>query len=151
MSSRFEILRKEQESIIQERKIAIGGVSLALKEMERAMTGFDLGHTMLDFETLMLFELDERMQVNDGVEFVKTYQDDEKMVFLTYMQDGGSFGIHSHDCYEKVEIIEGVLIETERGYKSYSKGESLVYAPYEKHKPYATRNSMYQVTFYKTL
>jgi quercetin dioxygenase-like cupin family protein len=103
----------------------------------------------ISFDELKLFKIGERVSVNDEIDFEKTYEDDNKQVFLTYLEKGGAFGIHSHDCYEFCKVLKGNLIEKTRGLKSYGANEISIYAPNEKHTPYATENSVYEVIFLK--
>jgi hypothetical protein len=105
----------------------------------------------ITFDDLKVFKVGERAEVNDGVFFEKTYEDKNKMTFLTYMIDGGTFGIHLHDCWEFCKILKGNLIEKQRGYKRYSEGETVSYSKGEEHTPYATQDSVYEVHFYKSL
>lgn len=102
---------------------------------------------LISFDDLRFFDIGKRVSVNDRVDFEKTEQTEDSITFLTYMQNGGSFGLHSHDCMEIVNIIKGDLIEKERGYKVYSEGQQVAYAVGEKHRPYATKNSVYEVIF----
>lgn len=124
----------------------------AMRKLE-VICGFgDNQKTDISFRDLSLFRVGERVDVNDNVTFEKTYQDDNKMVFLTYMLDGGTFGIHSHDCYEFCEVLKGNLFEKTRGLaKVYGEGETIIYSPNEAHIPYATSDSTYKVTFLKNL
>ena len=50
-----------------------------------------------------------------------------------------------------VRILKGNLLERERGYKTYNKGDVVIYASEEVHRPYATEDSLYEVIFYKNL
>lgn len=104
---------------------------------------------LITFESLGFFDVGKRVSVNERVDFEKTKESKTSMTFLTYMENGGSFGLHSHNCIEIVDIIKGDLIERERGYKVYSEGQQVIYAKNEKHRPYATKDSIYEVTFTK--
>ena len=107
--------------------------------------------TSINFSDVSLLTIGSRNEVSEGVYFEKTYDDREKIILLTYMEKGGSFGVHSHDCVEVVRILKGNLLERERGYKTYNKGDVIIYAPDEVHRPYATEDSLYEVIFYKNL
>lgn len=121
-------------------------------KISEVLTGFgDERETTITFDELLIFEIGKRNEVNDGVFFEKTYQDENKLVFLTYMLEGGGFGVHLHDCVEFCKIIKGNLIERTRGYKKYEQGQLVIYAPNELHRPYATSESLYEVTFYKKI
>ena len=145
---RKEVFRLNTEANEQKQKCL-----LKLNEkLDKVLTGFgDEIETIITFDDLLIFEIGKRNEVNDGVYFEKTYQDDNKLVFLTYMLEGGGFGVHLHDCVEFCKILKGNLIERTRGYKKYQQGQTIVYAPNELHRPYATSESLYEVTFYKNI
>jgi len=124
---------------------------LAIRKLEIVLGFGNTENVMISFEDLSLFKIGERIEVNNSVTFEKTYQDENKLVFLTFMLEGGSFGIHTHDCFEFCKILKGNLFEKNRGLKVYSEGDIVIYAPNETHTPYATMNSTYEVTFYKNI
>lgn len=129
------------------RKVALKKVE---DQLEKILVGFgDSDKTMITFEQLKMFEIGVRNEVVDGVSFEKTFESESKIVFLTFMLDGGSFGVHSHDCLEECRVLKGNLVERTRGYKIYEEGETLFYAKDEIHRPYATKESLYEVIFYK--
>lgn len=139
--SNIDFLRKERK--LQKKKF----VSDTLVVIE-AFNSCKL-YQEITFEDLSLFEIGQRVIVNEKVEFEKIYQDKNKITFLTYMIDGGSFGFHNHDCIEICKVIRGNLIEPERNYKTWSVGQEIIYSKNETHKPYATEESIYEVTFLK--
>ena len=127
-------------------------------EREKALKKLDIifgfsndEEVTISFDELKLFNRREVIEVSKEVSFEKIYQSDSKITFLTYMKEGGSFGVHNHDCFEIVRIIKGNLFEKTRGLKTYGEGDIIAYSPKETHKPYATKNSIYEVTFYKDL
>lgn len=124
----------------------------ALRKME-IVCGFDnKNNVTITFEDLKIFKIGERIDVNDSVVFEKVSQTDNKMVFLTFMLDGGSFGVHSHDCYEFCKVLKGNLFDRKQNVLMvYSEGETVVYPPNQSHTPYATMNSTYEVTFIKNI
>lgn len=124
----------------------------AFKKFE-VVCGFDNEvNTTITFGDLKLFKVGERIEVNENVTFEKTFESRNKMIFLTYMLNGGTFGVHNHNCYEICKVLKGSLFEKTRGLtKVYGVGESIIYTPNEKHIPYATDDSTYEVTFYKNL
>ena len=155
MVNEKELLRYRNEVLLlndnvnKERKLLFTRLNDKISEV---LVGFgDEKETTITFDELLLFEIGKRNEVNDGVFFEKTYQDDNKLVFLTYMLEGGGFGVHLHDCVEFCNILKGNLIERTRGYKKYKQGQTIVYAPNELHRPYATSESLYEVTFYKNI
>ena len=122
------------------------------KRLKEVMIGYGDGvKTLITFKDLMLFDVGARNELSEGVFFEKTYHSEDKMVFTTYMEKGGSFGIHSHECIEICNVLKGNLIERERGYKVYNKGESIIYAKNEDHRPYATEESVYEVIFLRDI
>ena len=125
---------------------------------ENALKKLDIVHSFandenvtITFEELKAFGIGERININDDVVIEKTFQSENKLVFLTFMLDGGAFGVHNHDCYEVVKVLKGNLFEKTRGLKVYTAGEEVIYAENETHIPYSTENSTYKVTFYKEL
>lgn len=134
------LLEREKERL--ERKEKIEHLTDIYKQNEAEET--------ITYEALKMLEISERVG-SESVEFEKVSEDDCRMVFLTFMMDGGSFGLHKHDCVEIVKVLKGSLIEKTRGYKVYNTGETVIYSAFEEHKPYATENSTYEVTFLKEL
>lgn len=107
--------------------------------------------TMITYEELQTIKVGERISLNENIEFEKFYEDENKMSFYTYMFDGGSWGIHKHNCYERLKVLKGLCIEKQRGLIPISEGEEIIYAPNEVHAPYTRCDSTYEVTFYKVL
>lgn len=123
----------------------------AIKKLD-ILFGFDSSNNVtITFDELKLFKVGERAEINDSITFEKTYEDENKLVFLTFLLEGGAFGVHNHDCFEFCEILKGNLFEKTRGLTVYAEGDMICYAPREKHIPYATKNSTYEVTFIKKL
>lgn len=122
------------------------------EDVENVLDRFalDEGAVLIKWKELWKLEMGELFYVNEKVSFIKTYQDDEKIVFTTYMEAGGEFGLQEHDIRELVDIKKGHLIEQERGDKVYEKGQKVIYAPYENHKPKSFVKSVYSVTFEKS-
>jgi len=108
--------------------------------------------TLITYEDLLTYEVGERIEVNEAVTFEKIYQDANRMTFLTHMLDGGGFGMHKHNCYEVTKILKGNLFERSKtGLRVYTEGEEIIYGKNELHKPYATMDSTYEVTFLRKL
>ena len=125
-------------------------IAFMSQDVEDIITSYNNeSNELVSFEALRLIKMNERERFNELVEVEKTYEDANKMIFLTYMQEGGSLGLHHHDCLEIVNIVKGELIEKERSYKVYKEGDQVCYGVYEKHRAYATRNSIYEVIFLK--
>jgi len=139
----LEVLRTERRKHKDRFQAAAQGIKLAFDN--------SLDDQEISFQDLSLFVVGDRVVINEKVEFVKTSQCDNKMVFLTYLKEGGTFGFHKHNCIEICEVVEGILIEPERNYKCFTEGETIIYAKNEIHKPYATRKSIYKVTYVKKL
>ena len=125
--------------------------SLSIKSTEEILETFDKdkGSLIITFDELHELKIGEVYDVNNGVSFIMESKSDNKLVFQTFMIESGEFGLQAHDCYEFCEIIKGDLIEKERGYKGYQEGDVVSYSPFEKHKPYSTKDSIYKVTFLK--
>lgn len=123
----------------------------ALKKLD-VLFGFESSsNVQITFDELKLFKVGERAEINESITFEKTYEDENKLVFLTFLLKGGSFGVHNHDCFEFCHVLKGNLFEKTRGLSVYTVGDTVCYAPNEKHIPYATENSTYEVTFLKKL
>ena len=127
--------------------------SFLIKSTEDLLKSFnvDNGVALVSFDSLKELNLNQIYDVNESVSFMLEEKKENKLVFTTYMQENGRFSLQEHDCFEVVEVVKGNLFETERGYKVYTQGEIVTYSPFEKHKPYATSNSVYKVIFYKKL
>ena len=127
--------------------------SFLIKSTEDLLNSFnvDNGVALVSFDSLKELNLNQIYDVNESVSFMLEEKTENKLVFTTYMQENGRFSLQEHDCFEVVEVVKGNLFETERGYKVYTQGEIVTYSPFEKHKPYATSNSVYKVIFYKKL
>lgn len=153
--SKYEIdrLKKEVRSYVAESNIKKQELlNIANSKIDNIMTGFgDENETVISFKELLMFKIGVRNELNDGVFFEKTYQDENKIIFMTYMLSGGGFGVHSHDCIEICKVQKGNLIERTRGYRVYEEGSTVIYAPQELHRPYSTKESLYEVTFYRKL
>jgi len=128
-------------------------ISLSIKSTEEVISSFnsDYGSSLVSFTELYALEKEEVYHINENIYFILVYKDENKIVLDTYMSEGGTFGLQEHDCFEICEIIKGILIEKERGYKAYGKGEIVTYSPFEKHKPYSSQDSVYKVTFLKKI
>lgn len=141
--SKLDCYLKRSEIDRDERKKKLEKIIDIFKDEEIKQT--------LQFDHFRFLKVGERVEINDEVSFEKTFEDKNRMVFLTYMMEGGSFGFHEHDCIEVTKILKGNLIEKTRGYRVYREDETIIYAPYEQHRPYATQDSTYEVTFLKEL
>jgi len=121
-------------------------------KIDDIISGFDNDDNIrITFEELELIKLEDLIIVNEDVSFKKTFQDSNIMKFITYVKKGGSFGYHSHDCFEITKVLSGNLIERSYGMRSYAKDEIVMYSPLELHKPYSTMDSVYEVLFLKQI
>lgn len=139
------------DKLRQERKACRERFAVITEDVENILNSFatDGGSIMITWSEMASLQMGEAYYVNDKVKFVKMYQDDNKMVFKTYMEAGGCFGLQEHDIDEEVYVDDGHLIEPERGNKIYEKGQTIIYAAFENHKPKAAVVSSYTVTFRK--
>jgi len=131
-------------------KVRVAFVPSSVSEMLNSFDS-DTGETMVSWEQLREAKVGERNEVNSKVSFEKVDESDNHQRFLSYMEEGGSFGVQEHDCYEVCKILKGNLIEPLRGYSIFCEGDQILYAPYEKHKPQSSSQSIYEVIFYKKL
>lgn len=145
-NSEIEELRSHRNKLRAENSFLIKNTEDLLKSFN-----VDNGVTLISFDSLKELNLNQIYDVNESVSFMLEEKTENKLVFTTYMQENGRFGLQEHDCFEVVEVVKGNLFETERGYKVYTEGELATYSPFEKHKPYATASSVYKVIFYKKL
>ena len=102
-----ELNRLRAEIKTETRRLNLEKVSL-LCAVEAKLHEMPIGYgdsklTSINFSDISLLEVGSRNEVSEGVYFEKTYDDGEKIILLTYMEKGGSFGVHSHDCVELVE------------------------------------------------
>lgn len=138
----IDSLRKQRT----EQRKAIGVYTY---EIEQTLNKFaiDAGDSFIPISEFMHLNVGEPFYVNEKVHFIRQETSLERVIFMTYVKAGGSFGLQSHDVPEICKIIRGHLIEAERGDKVYGEGKEIYYAPYEEHKPYALVDSVYEVTF----
>lgn len=139
MSVIRSIRRKEREKVNQD-----------IRDTQSIIDSWNGGlNSIITFDELSTFEIGQRISLNNDIDIEPTFKNENRIVFITYMINGGEFGSHSHDCIERVKIIKGHLMDRKRGYNVYSQGQELFYAATEEHEPYATTDSVYIVTFYK--
>lgn len=146
-------LRKEVYDSINEANIERSKLTRLINEkIDELILGFsNTEEVSIGFSDLLLFEKGSKHYVNEDIYFEKISQSKNSITFLTYATEGGSFGVHYHDCVERCKVVSGSLIEKTRGYKVYKEDEEIIYAPNERHIPYATTDSVWEVTFYKKL
>lgn len=147
-----EVRENLANKIKESRKQLAKEIVFVSQQIDEIVKGFSNSkNVLITYKDLSLFEIGQRIEVSEDVTFEKIYQDDNRMTFMTYIMDGGGYGVHSHDCYEITTVLKGNLIERNYGMKVYSEGDTVVYSPKEVHKPYATKDSTYEVTFCKHL
>ncbi len=159
MNKELEELRTRAFTLMNESNQAkekvFKGLNTKIKDLltkPEILDAFDnQSETVITYDELKLFKIGQRNEVNEGVYFEKTYEDSERMTFLTYMSDGGSFGVHKHDCLEACKVIKGAIIEKTRNYTTYKDGQTIYYSANELHTPYATIETLLEVTFYKNM
>lgn len=143
--------RQQIDEIRRKNKLVASNFLFSVENSSIGDNFNEKGDSFISWKDLKGTKIGERHLVNDQVEFEKSFEDENKMVFLTYMIEGGSFGTHHHDCYEVCEVVKGCLIETARNYKVYNEGDEVFYGKGEIHKPYAPKDSIYKVTFFKRI
>ena len=106
-------------------------------------------------EELKTLKINERVSVSPDVEFLKIEEDADKMVFHTMMIEGGQFSEHFHDWIEIVEVLQGELIERQKGNRKsinvVKKGERVIYDKGEKHSMYVNEYTLLKVTFLRDI
>lgn len=118
---------------------------------KRMLKGFS---SMTDPELVTKAELDvlevgKVFQLNDKVQFEKVVNYKGDYHFVTTMLPGGTFGLHSHDCFEKCIPYIGELICPCKGEKQrFGKNEEVVFGPNEAHRPYVEKFTVLRVYFY---
>ena len=153
MDKSVKELRKKVYDRINEANVERSELTRLINEkIDELVLGFaNTEEISISFDELRLFEYGKRNYVNDDIYFEKISETDDSMTFLTYANSGSTFGVHYHDCVERCKIVTGSLIEKTRGYKVYEQGQQIIYAPNERHIPYASVDSVWEVTFYKNL
>lgn len=102
---------------------------------------------MVTIEELKEFKIGQLIKLSSKVSFVKYYEDHLEMRFTTYLEPGGRYGIHKHNCEEITRVVSGHLIELLDDNKIYACGQRVVYKKDILHEPYCTIKSEYDVTF----
>lgn len=153
MISAIEKHKIELEELRKSRNQQRAKNSFLIKDTEDLLKSLnvDNGSNIILFESLYALNVGEIYEVNEFVSFVMDIKSENRLVFTSYILDGGAYGLQEHDCYEFCKVVKGNLFETERGYKVYTEGETVSYSPNEKHKPYSTTDSIYEVTFIKKI
>lgn len=139
----YKKVRKEQEDI------RLMNCKLINDKMDDILHTLLRKNAILTFDNLSEIPLNETYSLNEKINIVKIKETSKNVVFETYMEPGASFSLHSHDCYEVVEVVEGHLIDSQRGKDIYQPGDQLIYGMFEKHEPKAQIRSKYIVSFIK--
>lgn len=121
-----------------------------IEEKERRvhdiLNGFKTKHnSLIPFKTLKNLPLDVWHYI-DGGRYKLIESSNTKIVFITEMEPGGCFGVHEHDCDEKVTIVEGELRDDSNNVLK-KKGQNHIYQKGVVHKPYSNIKSVYEVVF----
>lgn len=117
----------------------------------------DQGRTLITYKDLISIEFNVWIRVNEGVKFMRIEHPTKPAFFHTVMEPEltenkvAEFGLQEHDCKEKGRVIEGELIETLEGNKTYKVDDEFIYPPFYKHKPKAYLYSVYEVEFIQLL
>jgi hypothetical protein len=119
------------------------------KSTEQAMNTFrGIGtEYMVSSDELKEFQVGYAVRVSEKVTFVKYFEDKVKMCFRTYLEAGGRYSQHKHNCQEITKVIKGHLIELLDNNKIYEVGQTVIYDSATMHEPYCTIESEYDVTF----
>jgi hypothetical protein len=71
---------------------------------------------------------------------------DKKKCFRTYLEAGGRYSQHKHNCQEITKVIKGHLIELLDNNKIHEAGQNRYLRQRILHEPYCTIESEYDVT-----
>jgi quercetin dioxygenase-like cupin family protein len=82
--------------------------------------------SMITVEDFKSVPLNEMVLLTSKVSFIKILENENELHFRTYLQAGGKYGIHSHDCNEYTTVLKGHLIDLITK-KTYIEGETVVY------------------------
>lgn len=125
----------------------------AYSNIDRVLNTNDLVYISL--EQLKTLRVGEVVKISDGVEFEKKFENENEMMFHTVMIEGGKFSLHFHNCVEICKVLEGVLIETQRGERKeirlLNKGDRVIYDVGEKHSMHVKEYTLLEVRFIKNL
>ena len=138
----IKFLRKERESS----RLKFQIITEEVQEVINSLVD-DTNNLLVSIEKLKLFNLNEVVQLTEKVSFVKVLENEKEMHFVSYILEGGKYGIHKHDCEEITKVIKGHLIETQNGNSEYSQGEYVIHYPNTLHEHKANMDSEYYVVF----
>lgn len=104
-------------------------------------------HTDIPFAELKKFPFMEWVYLNDKVKFRQRQPLDNYLMFDTYMEKGGEFGMHFHsDCVEYTEVVRGKMVDIQTN-QQYNEGQMAIYGAKEKHIPVAMEDTILRVFF----
>ena len=106
-------------------------------------------NSILTFDSLKKIPVNEMYKLDKGIHILKLEDTKNSIVFETYMEPKTSLSLHSHDCFEVIQVIYGHLKDDARGPQIYESGDRLIYNKLEKHQPKADVKSKYIVSFIK--
>lgn len=134
-----------------ERREAVDKITRATLSLDIVLNSLalDEGDTLIKWDDLARFEVGMPLHVSEKVYFVKFFEKNDSMGFKVFLKAGGSFGIQKHDCLEEAIVLKGNLVESFRGDKVYTQGQTITYVDCQLHKPYCTVDSIYKVIFTK--
>ena len=120
---------------------------------ERWGSDDDNANNLIKYKDQLNIEFNKWIEATEGVKYMRVYHPDYECYFITEMnpqetKNGiASFALHWHDSFEYCHIKEGHLVEMTQNLKEYKKGETVVYEPFNKHKPVSTKFSIFEVGF----
>jgi len=146
------------ESRDQIRKRVLGNIERCNRLREHAYKNFQdvldaKKHNLvfISMEQLRTLNIGERIKFANDVEFEKISETQNEMLFHTIMVEGGRFSLHFHDCIEITKVLEGTMIETQKGdrlsTKIYKVGDRAIYDKGEQHSMTVDEYTLLEVRF----
>lgn len=145
-------LRNEIQALKQERQGYRKSYQDIASNISKMLYDFnsDDDDSMTNWATLSSTIVGDIYHVNDKVCFVPVTVTEEKLVFVTVVQENGAFGVHKHDVDEYCKVLMGQLIEPLDGFKVIEVGECYKYPAFKRHSPKGGESlNIYWVTFKK--
>ena len=144
-NNRIEKLRQERER----KRDEMYQMSLNMESMLNSLS-VDEGDVLISWSDMKKISMGIRFYVNKDVYFLKTEDEEHRMVFRVFLKAGGEFGIQEHDCIEELYIEKGDLIDAKKPDKVYGIGETKIWKSNEAHKPICTVESIWRATKIRT-
>jgi anti-sigma factor ChrR (cupin superfamily) len=141
-----ERIKKENRKLDKIHKETCDAINAKMDEVLQCLVK---KNSILNFKSLEEIPLRKMYKLKKGVRLFKIENTKNSLVFETYMEPSTCLSLHSHDCYEIVQIIYGHLKDNVKPKHTYEAGDRLIYDRLEKHEPKTDLQSKYLITFIK--